>query len=75
MAADLVTLDVLARLQLAAKRCGGGLQVCAASDDLLDLIEFAGLGDVLGVEPRRQPEEREQGLGVEKEGELPDPPV
>ena len=72
---DLVAIDWMARLQLCLRRGGCDLQLLAPSDDLLALIEFAGLGDVLRVEVQRQPEQRKQLLGVEEEGELPDPPV
>jgi hypothetical protein len=71
--ADVRTIDVLARLQLDACRCGCSLELQHASAELLDLIAFVGLGDVLRVEPRREPEEREQPLGVEEERELGDP--
>lgn len=70
--AELGIVDALARLQLAARRSGYEIAVTAAPADLLDLIELAGLTDVLGVEALRQPEEREQHLGVEEERELPD---
>ena len=45
---DAVTVDALARLQLAARRLG--CQVCFrdASDELLELVAFMGLEDVLG---------------------------
>ncbi len=72
---DLGTVNVLARMHLRAKRRGVTLRVRHASDGLLELIDFTGLGDVLSVEPRRQPEEREDALGVEEEGQLGDPPV
>jgi hypothetical protein len=71
--ADLGIVDALARLQLVARRSGYEVAVTDAPPDLLELIELAGLCDVLGVEPLRQPEEREQRLGVEEERELPDP--
>jgi anti-anti-sigma regulatory factor len=74
-AADAVTLDVLARLQLAARRLGRHVRLRGASDDLRRLIAFAGLDDALRVEPRREAEEREERLGVEEEGELRDPAV
>ena len=74
-APDAVTVDALARLQLAARRAGRRLQLRDASDDLRKLIAFAGLDDVLWVEPRREAEEREERLGVEEEGQLGDPPV
>ena len=74
--ADLGIVDALARLQLAARRSGYEVAVTDAPGDLLELIELAGLSDVLGValgvEPRRQAEEREECLGVEEERELPD---
>jgi hypothetical protein len=78
--ADAVMLDCLARLQLVARRLGSEVRLRHASPELLDLIAFAGLADVLqaealAVEPRREPEEREQRLGVEEERELGDPPV
>jgi len=75
MSLDLATVDALARLQLAARRLGFELRVCSASPELFELIDFAGLAGVLCVEARRQPEEREQRLGVEEERELPDPPA
>ena len=70
--AELGIVDALARLQLAARRSGYEVAVTDAPRDLLELIELAGLSEVLGVEPLRQPEQREQGLGVEEEGEFPD---
>ena len=57
--ADVLTVDALARLQLSARRHGRRLRVRDASDDLQDLIDLAGLSEVLGIEPRRQPEQRE----------------
>lgn len=68
--ADAVTLDALGRLAVAARRCGHRLIVQAASPELAELIELAGLSEALGVErlrpapaalrlePRREPEER-----------------
>jgi hypothetical protein len=73
--ADLATVDALARLQLVARRAGLELRLRRASPDLLDLIAFVGLDEVLRVEPGRQPEEREEPLGVEEERELSDPPL
>lgn len=70
--ADLGIVDALARLQVAARRSGYEVAVTDAPQDLLELIELAGLCDVLGVEPLRQPEEREQRFCVEEERELPD---
>ena len=70
--ADLGLVDALARLQVAARRSGHEVAVTGAPADLLELIELAGVSEVLGVEPQRQVEEREQRFGVEEEGELPD---
>jgi hypothetical protein len=71
--ADGVALDALARLGLAARRAGLELQICNASHELCCLIRFTGLEEVLGVEPEREAEEREERLHVEEEGELGDP--
>jgi hypothetical protein len=57
--ADAVTLDALARLQLAARRCGFELRLRGSSPELRELIEFAGLCEALpedeplGLEPGR----------------------
>ena len=72
---DLGTVNLLARMQLAAKRRGATMRVRHASDGLLELIDFIGLSDVLCVEPRREPEEREDARRVEEERELGDPAV
>jgi hypothetical protein len=50
---DLRIIDLLARLQLAARHIGWAIRVRGASDDLAALIRFAGLADVLTLEPRR----------------------
>jgi hypothetical protein len=73
LACDLETIVRLARFQLAARRSGRRLQLRDASEDLRGLIDFVGLTGVLGVEPGRQPEEREEPLRVEEERELDDP--
>jgi ABC-type transporter Mla MlaB component len=44
---DAVTINALARLQLAARRQGCELEVRHASAELLDLLDFMGLRDVL----------------------------
>ena len=44
---DAVTVDALARLQLAARRYGCRVRLCGASDELLGLVSFMGLEDVL----------------------------
>ncbi len=70
---ELALVDVLARLQLVAHRHGFELQVVESGEEVRCVIELAGLSAVLALEPKRQPEEREQRLGVEEEGELDDP--
>jgi ABC-type transporter Mla MlaB component len=45
---DAVTVDALARLQLAARRHGCRIRLCgSATPELLALVEFMGLTDVL----------------------------
>ena len=44
---DAVTVDALARLQVAAQRHGCQVRLRNASNDLLDLVAFMGLRDVL----------------------------
>ena len=44
---DAVTVDALARLQLAARRHGCQVRLRHASEDLLDVLTFMGLRDVL----------------------------
>jgi ABC-type transporter Mla MlaB component len=72
---DAVTIDVLARVQLTARRQGRRIELVGACAELRELLAFAGLGDVLplaaasGVKPRGQPEEREQSLGVQEEAD------
>ena len=73
--ANAEVLDMLAQLQLAAGRIGCELLLTGAADDLRDLIGFAGLCDVLRVEPRRQPEEGKERLRVEEERQLDDLPA
>ena len=45
--ADAVTVDALARLQLAARRQGCRIHLRNASHDLRELVSFMGLHDVL----------------------------
>ena len=71
--ADVAAIDALARLQLAARQAGFELRLLHASAELTCLIDLTGLAGVLRVEPGRQPEEREQGRGVEEEAQLDDP--
>jgi len=71
--ADVETIDLLARLQLAARRHDRTLRFLHASPALRELIAFVGLEGVLRVEPRRQAEEGEDPIGVEEERQLDDP--
>ncbi len=73
--ADMETIDLLARLQLATRRHGRTLRFLHASPALSELIAFVGLEAVLPVEPGRQAEEGEDSVGVEEERQLDDPPV
>ncbi len=47
VAPDVVTVDALARLQLAAGRLGCRVRLQNASDELRELVTFMGLADVL----------------------------
>jgi ABC-type transporter Mla MlaB component len=42
-----VTIDALARLQLAARRTGSRVRLCNASPELMRLVAFMGLEDVV----------------------------
>jgi hypothetical protein len=44
---DLTVIDALARLALTARRLGGGITVRGAGPELLALIDFVGLDDVI----------------------------
>jgi hypothetical protein len=72
---DLALVDALARLQLEAQRAGYRIVVTDAPAELAELADLAGLGEALGLEARRQPEQREEHVGVEEERELPDLPA
>jgi anti-anti-sigma regulatory factor len=73
LAPDAITVDVLARLRLDARRHGHELVLRGVSDQLLELLDLCGLRDVLRVEPGGEPEQRKQRVGVEEERELDDP--
>jgi ABC-type transporter Mla MlaB component len=79
---DAVTVDAVARLQLAAMRRGCAVRLRSASEPLLELVELMGLTHVLSErtgclldELEREPEAWEQRGGVEEEGELDDASV
>jgi hypothetical protein len=69
---DMVLVDLLARMHLAARRGGMGLRIRDASPRLIELIELCGLSRVLALEPRRKPELGEE-LGVEEVVKPADP--
>jgi ABC-type transporter Mla MlaB component len=58
---DAVTVDALARLQLAARRHRCRVILRNASAELLDLVAFMGLEDVLAPMPRAAQEGRTAG--------------
>ena len=68
LGADLASVGTLARIRLRC-RCA---RFKGVSRELGELVVFCGLGETLGVQARRQPEEREEGLCLEEEGELAD---
>jgi ABC-type transporter Mla MlaB component len=77
---DAGTVDLLARLQLTARRLGRGIQVRHAHPRLRELLALTGLTEVLpspsgsvSVEPGGEAEQREQVLGVEEGVDSPDP--
>jgi hypothetical protein len=47
LGAEAVVVDALARLQLAAMRCGCRISLRNASPELVELIAFIGLAEVL----------------------------
>jgi ABC-type transporter Mla MlaB component len=77
---DLVTLSLLARLQLTARRLGRGIQLHRAHDRLIELIVLSGLAAVLSLrcesagEPQWQAEQGEEPVHVEEVVERLDPP-
>lgn len=72
---DLGAIDEIATVQLGMRRCGCEVRLTQASEELIALIEFAGLGAVLRVQVQRKAEERKEPRCVEEEGELADPAV
>jgi ABC-type transporter Mla MlaB component len=79
MSPDAGVVDALCRLQLECRRAGGVLQVRHASHALRELLQLTGLDGVvpleerLRLEPRRQPEHREEARGVQEEHDPGDP--
>jgi hypothetical protein len=50
---DIAVVDGLARLQLAARRVGWSIRIRNADEELCAIVRFAGLADVLPLEPGR----------------------
>jgi anti-anti-sigma regulatory factor len=75
---DVGTVDALARLALTARRRGCRLLLVRCSGALAELLDLAGLSDVVGlgdpsaVEVGRQPEQLEQPR-AEEDGDAADP--
>jgi hypothetical protein len=73
---DLGAIDRIARFHVVARRADCDLRLVNATRELLQLIRFAGLSEVLRIaESERQIEERENPRRVEEEGQLVDPAV
>ena len=77
---DVRTLEVLARLQLTARRLGATIRLRHACDRMRDLLAWSGLGELLpldaesGVDGDRLAEERKELL-VDEEVDPRDPAV
>ncbi|MEU1275745.1 STAS domain-containing protein [Streptomyces sp. NPDC005799] len=67
----LAAVDLLARLQLTARRAGGRIRLRDPAPSLRALLDLVGLR----LEVERQPEQREPPLGVEEEVEPGEPAV
>ena len=78
---NLGTVDTLCRMQLAALRSGGTLQLENVCGELLDLIDLVGLSDLLpgcrqlAREAKRKAEQGEEAVGLQEERDAGDPPV
>ena len=74
-------LEALARLQLTARRAQRRILLQRAAPELLALLDFAGLADVIPCElvavgqRQRHPEQREDPPHVEEAVDRGDPPV
>jgi hypothetical protein len=69
---DLSVVDVLARLQLAARRVGWSIELCDPSAELCELLDLVGLARVLPLEARGETEDGKQ-VGVQEVVEPGDP--
>jgi hypothetical protein len=68
-------VDHIARLRLGMRRAGFELRLANVSEEMLWVIELAGLSGALRVEVQRQPKQRKQLRCVEEERDLADPPI
>lgn len=73
-------LEALARLQLTARRAKRRIRLHRPRPELLQLLDFAGLAEVIAYElpagqRQRHPEHREDPLDVEEAVDRGDPPV
>jgi ABC-type transporter Mla MlaB component len=73
--ADFGVVDLVARLLLAARREDCQLRIMHAPAGLAELIALSGLDRLpnLRIEVARQPEQGEEALGVQEEGDAADP--
>jgi anti-anti-sigma regulatory factor len=76
---DAGTVDVLARLQLAARRHGGRIRLLNPRRELQALLALTGLDEVVacesGLQGGGQAEQGKQAARLEEQGEPADPPV
>ena len=72
--ADLAVVDLVARLLLAARRGDCELRILNPPEGLEDLLGLSGLEGLPGlrVQVIRQPEQREEALGIQEEGDAAD---
>jgi ABC-type transporter Mla MlaB component len=76
---DAATVDLVARLQLTARRLGRKVRLLDACGELQDLIELTGLSEFVSFseglpsEPRGKVEQREPPSGVQEERDPADP--
>ena len=76
---DASTIDLVARLQLIARRLRRRIRLLDACGELQDLIELTGLSEFVGLatdldlEARGEAEQREPPSSVEEEGDPADP--
>jgi hypothetical protein len=70
---DLALVELLLRMRLEAGRCGATVRLRDVPAAMRGLLELAGVAELLGVEPRGQPEVGEL-LGIDEVVQPRDPP-